>query len=85
MVGHAFSPLGLMPGLGYLDDLVLVPLGVALAVRMIPPDVLAEHRKKARAVAAEGKPASRLAAGVVVAARVLLAGLAIYLLSGMTR
>ncbi len=48
MVGYAFSPINLFPDpipiLGYLDDLVLVPLGVALAIRMIPAPVLAECR-----------------------------------------
>ena len=52
VVGYAFSPIDLIPDpvpvLGYLDDLILVPLGVALAIKMIPPPVLAECRKKAR-------------------------------------
>ena len=63
---YAFSPIDLLPdpipGLGYLDDLVLVPLGVALAVLMIPPIVLAERREKARTVVAVGKPVNRVAA-----------------------
>lgn len=41
VVGYAFSPIDLIPDpipiLGYLDDLILVPLGIALAVRMYPP------------------------------------------------
>ena len=52
VVGYAFSPIDLIPDpipvLGYLDDLILVPLGVALAVRMIPEDVLSESRQKAQ-------------------------------------
>ena len=52
VVAYAFSPIDLIPDpipvLGYLDDLILVPLGIALAVRMIPPEVLAECRAKAR-------------------------------------
>src|ERR671927_100641 len=52
VVGYAFSPIDLIPDvipvLGYLDDLILVPLGVALAVRMVPEDVLSESRQKAR-------------------------------------
>ena len=47
-VAYALSPIDLIPDfipvLGYLDDLVLVPLGIALAIRLLPPDVLAEHR-----------------------------------------
>jgi uncharacterized membrane protein YkvA (DUF1232 family) len=44
-----------IPILGYLDDLILVPLGIAFAIRMIPEDVLYECREKARALEAEGK------------------------------
>ena len=77
VVGYAFSPIDLIPDLipvlGYLDDLVLVPLGVALAIRMIPAPVLAECREKAREVMARGKPVNRVAAAVVVAIWVFLA------------
>jgi uncharacterized membrane protein YkvA (DUF1232 family) len=89
VVRYAFSPGDLIPNpipvLGYLDEFVLVLLGVALAVRMIPPVVLAECRQKARTVVAEGRPVNRVAAWVVLAAWVLLAGLAAYLLWGMAR
>ena len=82
VVGYAFSPIDLIPDpipvLGYLDDLVLIPLGAALAIRMIPAPVLAECREKARLAARESKPVNRVAAGVVVAVWLLLAGLAIY-------
>src|ERR687885_2044119 len=58
VVGYAFSPIDLIPDpipiLGYLDDLILVPLGIALAVRMIPPDVLAECQAKSREVMQQG-------------------------------
>ena len=77
VVAYAFSPIDLIPDfvpvLGYLDDLVLVPLGIALAIRMIPPDVLAECRARARE--AESRPASRAAAAVIVCVWVLLAAL----------
>src|SRR5918998_6471079 len=53
VVGYAFSPIDLIPDpipvLGYLDDLLLVPLGIALAVRLIPPQVLADCRARAEA------------------------------------
>lgn len=84
VVGYAFSPIDLIPDpipvLGYLDDLVLVPLGIALAVRMIPPDVLAECRAEAREVAGN-KPVNRVAAVVVIAVWVSLAALAVYLVT----
>jgi uncharacterized membrane protein YkvA (DUF1232 family) len=51
VAAYALSPIELIPDfvpvLGYLDDLILVPLGIAAAVRMIPPDVMAEHRTAA--------------------------------------
>jgi uncharacterized membrane protein YkvA (DUF1232 family) len=83
VVGYAFSPIDLIPDpipiLGYLDDLVLVPLGVALALRMIPQTVLAECREKAQAAMSQGKPTNWTAAGVIIAIWLLLAVLAIIL------
>ena len=71
VVGYAFSPIDLIPDsipvLGYLDDLILVPLGVALAVRMIPEEVLSESRQKAREMIKRGeRPMSRGAAAIIV-------------------
>jgi len=78
IVAYAFSPIDLIPDfipvLGYLDDLILIPLGIAMAIKMIPPDVLAECRAKATN-AAGGKPVSRAAAAVIVAIWVLVAAL----------
>jgi hypothetical protein len=51
-----------------LDDLILISLGIALAVRLIPPDIFAECRKKARPFTAEGKSMSKKTAAVAVAA-----------------
>lgn len=52
VIGYAISPIDLIPDfipvLGYLDDLVIVPAGVWLAVKMIPPSVMRECREKAR-------------------------------------
>lgn len=74
VAAYALSPIDLIPDfipvLGYLDDLVLVPLGILVAIRMIPADVLAEHR----ASASDARlPMSRSAAAVVVAIWVGLA------------
>lgn len=89
VAGYAFSPIDLIPDfipvLGYLDDLVLVPLGVALAIRMIPAPVLAECRERAREVMASGKPVNRVAAAVVVAVWVVLVVLAVLLVAGWWR
>ncbi len=84
VVAYAFSPLDLIPDpipvLGYLDDLILVPLGVMLALRLIPPQVMAESRAKAHAAARSGKPTNWIAAGVIVTIWVLAAWLTIRLL-----
>jgi uncharacterized membrane protein YkvA (DUF1232 family) len=83
VVGYAFSPIDLIPDpipvLGYLDDLILIPLGVALAIRMIPPRVLAECREEARN--AKGRPVSKVAAVVVVVGWLSLAASAVWLVA----
>jgi len=86
VVAYAFSPIDLIPDpipvLGYLDDLILIPLGIALTVRMIPSDVLAECREEARNSGTKAGPKGTAAAVVVVAVWLLLAALAVYLASG---
>lgn len=81
VVGYAFSPIDLIPDpvpiLGYLDDLVLIPLGIAFVLRMIPQAVLAECREKAQAAMGQGKPTNWIAAAIIVALWLLLAALAI--------
>ncbi|MGD9029145.1 MAG: YkvA family protein [Anaerolineae bacterium] len=81
VVAHTFSPIDLIPDfipvLGYLDDLVIAPLGIALALRMIPEDVLAESREKAQAMIDRDRPTSWAAAAVIVAMWLLVAVLAI--------
>jgi uncharacterized membrane protein YkvA (DUF1232 family) len=83
VVGYAFSPIDLIPdfipALGYVDDLILIPLGVTLAVKMIPPPVLAECRAKARDAMSHGKPVNRTAAALIVAIWLVLAAGAILL------
>ena len=81
VVGYAFSPIDLIPDpipvLGYLDDLVLIPQGIGLALRMIPPEVMVECRQKADAVMREGKPTNWKAAAVIVTLCVIMALLVI--------
>ncbi len=81
VVGYFFSPIDLIPDpipvLGYLDDLIIVPLGVVLALKMIPADVMAECRAQAQDVMAQGKPVNRAAAAVIVVIWLLLAALAV--------
>ncbi|HEY0602017.1 MAG TPA: YkvA family protein [Herpetosiphonaceae bacterium] len=87
VVGYAFSPIDLIPDpipiLGYLDDLILLPLGIALALRLIPPQVMAECREQAREAMREGRPSNWIAAGVIVAIWLLLAAAAIVLVRRM--
>lgn len=89
VVAYAFSPIDLIPDpipvLGYLDDLVLIPLGVALAVRLIPPAVLSECRAEAARVMAAGKPVNRVAAAVIVGVWVGLAALAVVAVARVAR
>lgn len=77
VVAYAFSPIDLIPDpipvLGYLDDLILVPLGVALVIRLIPPAVLGECREEAGRLMDAGKPVSWVAGGVIIAIWVLVA------------
>lgn len=84
VVGYAFSPIDLIPDfipiLGYLDDLILVPLGITLAIKMIPSTVLGECRQQAREVLKQGKPINRAAAAVIIAIWLGLAALSIVLL-----
>ena len=87
VVGYAFSPIDLIldpiPILGYLDDLVLVPLGVALAIKLIPPQVFAECRRQAQEALGGGKPTNWIAGGIIVAVWLLLAAIAIVLIRRM--
>jgi uncharacterized membrane protein YkvA (DUF1232 family) len=77
VVAYAFSPIDLIPDfvpvLGYLDDVVLIPLGIVLAMRLVPAEVLAECRARAREVEAGGRPVSRTAAAAVIGIWILLA------------
>lgn len=89
VVGYAFSPIDLIPDpipiLGYLDDLILLPLGIALALRLIPPAVMAECREQARELMRERRPTNWVAAGVIVAIWLLLAAAAMLLVLRMTQ
>ncbi|MGN6237195.1 YkvA family protein [Dyella sp.] len=68
VAAYALSPIDLIPDfvpvLGYLDDLLIVPLGLALILRLAPRPLVLDARRRARAV--HGRPASRTAAVVIV-------------------
>ena len=75
IVAYAFSPIDLIPDpipiLGLLDDLILLPIGIAIAIKIIPEPVLAECRENARQVMEQGKPINKTAAAVIVAIWIL--------------
>ena len=81
VVAYAFSPIDLIPDfipvLGYIDDLVLVPLGIALAIKLIPETVMAECRARAQESTQSAKSGGRAAAAVVVGIWLVLAALCI--------
>ena len=83
IVGYAFSPIDLIPDfipvLGYLDELVLIPLGVMTVRALVPAPVLGECRE--RAARMDGKPTNWVAAAVIVAIWLGLAAGAMYWIS----
>jgi uncharacterized membrane protein YkvA (DUF1232 family) len=70
VVGYAISPIDLIPDfvpvLGYLDDVILLPVGIYFAIKIVPADVMEESRKKAAGAVAERGPAARVAAVIVI-------------------
>jgi uncharacterized membrane protein YkvA (DUF1232 family) len=83
VVGYVFSPIDpipdFIPGVGLLDEMVVVPLGVAITMKMIPAEVFAECQEKAREVEEGEKPVSWIAAVVVVAIWLLCVAVAVFL------
>lgn len=70
VVAYAFSPIDLIPDfipiLGYLDDLLLIPLGISLALKMIPAEVMEESRLMAEKELETNKPANWMAATIII-------------------
>ena len=85
VVAYAFSPIDLVPDfipvLGYLDDLILVPVGVALALKMIPAEVIAAARAEATERMASGKPINWVAGAAIIVIWLGALALAIYWVS----
>jgi uncharacterized membrane protein YkvA (DUF1232 family) len=69
IVGYAFSPIDLIPDpipvLGYLDDLILLPLGILLLVKLLPEEVMADCRATAAASAGGKKPTNWFAGAII--------------------
>ena len=87
LVAYAFSPIDLIPDfipvLGYLDDLVILPLGVVAIRAMIPDRILTECRERAGRL--EGKPRSWVAAAVIVTVWIVLAAASVFWLVAWLR
>ncbi|SFE07072.1 Protein of unknown function [Paenibacillus catalpae] len=70
VVAYAFSPIDLIPDfipiLGYLDDVILVPLGVAISLKMIPGNVIQECTVKAEERMKNGKPKNWLVGSIII-------------------
>jgi uncharacterized membrane protein YkvA (DUF1232 family) len=83
VVGYALSPIDLLPDfipvLGYLDDLLLVPLGIWLVIRLAPAEVVAQCRARAAEIDEKVTRAGKVAAAVVVAIWVAAAALVAWL------
>jgi uncharacterized membrane protein YkvA (DUF1232 family) len=83
VVGYVFSPIDpipdWIPGVGLLDEMVVVPIGVLVAEKMIPRQVMEESEEKAREVVEGEKPVSCVAAVVIVAVWLLCLVLAVFL------
>lgn len=80
---YALSPIDLIPDfipvLGYLDDLIIVPLGILLAVRLVPPEVMQELRLQAQQRLQADRPISIAAAAVIILAWLAAGGLFVWL------
>jgi uncharacterized membrane protein YkvA (DUF1232 family) len=88
VIAYALSPIDLIPDfipiLGYLDDLILLPLGVILVLKLIPPPVLAECRAKARPALDRQNSMGRLAAVIIGAVWLVLVGLIVAFIIRLT-
>lgn len=70
VVAYAFSPIDLIPDfipiLGYLDDVILLPIGILIALKMIPKDVIADCEVKAKEVMNKEKPKNWIVGALIV-------------------
>jgi uncharacterized membrane protein YkvA (DUF1232 family) len=85
VVAYALSPLDLIPDfipiLGYVDDLIVVPLGIALALKLVPEHVITDCRE--RTSAASGRPTSRIGAAFMIGVWLVAAGWAVLLVKNV--
>lgn len=82
ITAYAFSPIDLIPDpipiVGYLDDLVIIPLGIWLVLKLIPQPVMIDCREKAEALKSQGKPKNWIAGGIIVVIWILVGVFAVH-------
>lgn len=70
VIGYLFSPIDLIPDfipvIGYLDDLLLIPLGIIISLKLIPPDILADSKKIAEEQANSSFPIGKKTAFFII-------------------
>ena len=82
ILAYALSPIDLIPDfipvLGYLDDLLLLPLGIALLIKLIPPDIMERCRVEAQAMGKQKLPRNYVMAAIIILVWVSIVALIIY-------
>ncbi len=82
VVGYALSPIDFIPDfipiLGYLDDLILLPLGISIAIKLIPDHIMEECRSQAKDTFKDGKPKNRIAASIIILVWLSIIALIVY-------
>ena len=82
ILAYALSPVDLIPDfipvLGYLDDLLLLPLGIALLIKLIPPDVMEQCRAEAKEMSGKKLPRNYVMAVIIILLWAGIAALVIY-------
>jgi len=70
VVGYALSPIDLIPDfipvLGYLDDIIILPIGIILAIRLIPRSIMDECREQSENIFKNGRPKNWVAASIII-------------------
>ena len=89
IIGYALSPIDLIPDfipvVGYLDDLIVIPAGIALLIKIIPGDILEECRAKAQSDLLNRKSRNWAAAAIIVFIWLLVVYLALRLIWPLIR
>lgn len=84
VVAYAFSPIDLIPDfvpiVGYLDDLILIPLGIALAVKLIPKEILIKCRQQAQERIDSKRPVNWIAGGIIIAIWIMMFYVVVYII-----